>query len=153
MYLGNGIWKQIEDLPSVQTTPLTIENLTKTLMETQAKSINATDHSIYTNSEVADWFWEIASNEYFINVYGTKQINKQDDLFVYECVLFDEFPKNYTSPYVINTDSKLSIKIKILEVTDTKIVFKCPVALPIDKNNFVICVKLDISKHSLKIKV
>ena len=139
MELNDGLWGQIDKLEPVQFKPLTMEDLTEALMKTQAKLPNY--NSVYIGSDAYDMFWEIINEKNFINVYGIKQIGKQDDLFIYEGVLFDKFPDNYDSLYIsyINRfNSERAEEIQILELTDTKIVFKCSFMIPKDKDNIVL---------------
>ena len=96
---------------------------------------------IYLGSDACDMFWEIIHEKNFINVYGIKQIDKQGELFVYEGVLFDKFPDDYDSLYIgyrNRFDCERAEEIEILELTDTKIVFKCSVKFPEDKDNIIL---------------
>lgn len=134
----NGLWGQINKLEPVQFKPLTMEDLTETLMKTQAKPVNY--NSIYMGSETADIFWELIYDN-FITIYGIKLINTDADLFIYEGVLFDKFPDNYNLLYISyrnKFDCEIAGEVEILELTDTKIVFKCSVKFPEGKNNIVL---------------
>lgn len=134
----NGIWDQINKVEPVQFKPLTMKEFTETLMKNQAKSINS---NIYMNSDAVDMFWEIIYGRNFINVYGVKQIGKQGELFVYEGVLFDKFPDDYNLLYIgyrNRFDCERAEEIEILELTDTKIVFKCSVKFPEGKDNITL---------------
>lgn len=135
----NGLWDQINKLEPVQFKPLTMEDLTEVLIKTQANPVNY--NSVYMGSDICDMFWEIIHKENFINVYGIKQIDKQDGLFVYEGVLFDKFPDDYDSLYISyknRFDCERAEEIEVLELTDTKIVFRCSVKFPEDKDNITL---------------
>ena len=135
----NGLWDQINKLEPVQFKPLTMEDLTEALMKTQAKLTNY--NPIYIGSDTYDMFWEIIHEKNFINVYGIKQVGKQGELFVYEGVLFDKFPDNYNSLYISyrnRFDCERAEEIEILELTDTKIIFKCSVKFPEGKDNIIL---------------
>lgn len=135
----NGLWGQINKLEPVQFKPLTMADLTEALMKTQVKPIY--DNSVYIGSTTFDMFWEIIHEKNFINVYGVKQIDKQGELFVYEGVLFDKFPDNYDSLYISyrnRFDCERAEEIEILELTDTKIVFRCSIKFPEDKDNIIL---------------
>lgn len=141
MYSKDGIWKQINKLNTVEFRPLTMEMLTETLMKVQAKPTNS--NVMYMGSDAYDMFWDIIYTGNIINIYGIKQISKQDELFVYEGVLFDKFPDNYASLYIsyINSSDKYCERveeIEVLELTDTKIVFKCSVKFPEGKDNIIL---------------
>ncbi|MBO7078306.1 MAG: hypothetical protein J6W64_00660 [Bacilli bacterium] len=76
-----------------------------------------------------------------INIYGIKQISKQGKLFVYEGVLFDKFPDNYDLLYISHGNrfnSENIEEIELLELTDTKIVFKCSVKIPEGKDGIIL---------------
>lgn len=120
----NGLWGQINKLGSARLKPLTMEDLTEALMKTQVKSVNY--NSVYIGSDTYDIFWDIIHEKNSINVYGIKQINKQGELFVYEGILFDKFPDNYDSLYISYNrfNCERVEEIEVLELTDTKIVFK-----------------------------
>lgn len=133
----NGLWGQINKLEPVQFKPLTMEDLTESLMKTQVKSVNY--NSVYIGLETQDIFWDIIHKKNSINVYGIKQISKQGELFVYEGVLFDKFPDNYDSLYISyrnRFDCERAEEIEVLERTDTKIVFKCSLIFP--KDNIIL---------------
>ena len=135
----NGLWGQIDKLKPIQFKPLTMEDLTEALMKTQAKPVNY--NSVYIGSDACDMFWEILCGKNFITVYGIKQIGKQGELFVYEGVLFDKFPDNYDSLYISyrnRFDCERAEEIEVLELTDTKIVFKCSIKFPEDKDNIIL---------------
>lgn len=135
----NGLWCQINKLEPVQFKPLTMEDLTEALMKIPAKPVNY--NPIYIGSDTYDMFWEIIHEKNFITVYGIKQISKQGELFVYEGVLFDKFPDNYDLLYISyrnRFDNERAEEIEVLERTDTKIVFKCSVKIPEDKNNIIL---------------
>lgn len=135
----NGLWSQINKLEPVQLKPWTMEDLTEALMKTQVKPANY--NSVYIGSDTFDVFWEIMHEKNFINVYGIKQLGKQGELFVYEGVLFDKFPDNYDSLYISyrnRFDCERAEEIEILELTDTKIVFKCSVKFPEGKDNIIL---------------
>ena len=135
----NGLWGQINKLEPIQSKPLTMEDLTETLMKTQVKSVNY--NSVYIGSDLYDVFWDIVYGKNFINVYGVKQISKQGELFVYEGVLFDKFPDDYNLLYIgyrNRFDCERAEEIEILELTDTKIVFKCSVKFPEGKDNIIL---------------
>ena len=135
----NGLWGQINKLEPVQLKPWTMEDLTEALMKTQAKPVNY--NSIYIGSDTYDVFWEIIHSKNFITVYGIKQISKQGGLFVYEGVLFDKFPDNYDSLYIScrnRFDCERTEEIEVLELTDTKIVFKCSIKISEDKDNIIL---------------
>lgn len=115
-----------------------MEDLTEALMKTQAKPVNY--NSIYMGSETADIFWELIYDN-FITIYGIKLINTDADLFIYEGVLFDKFPDNYNLLYISyrnKFDCERAGEVEILELTDTKIVFKCPVKFPEGKDNIIL---------------
>lgn len=133
----NGFWGQINELEPVQFKPLTMEDLTESLIKTQVKSVNY--NSVYIGLETQDIFWDIIHKKNSINVYGIKQISKQGELFVYEGVLFDKFPDNYDSLYISyrnRFDCERAEEIEVLERTDTKIVFKCSLIFP--KDNIIL---------------
>ena len=135
----NGLWGQINKLEPVQFKPLTMEDLTEVLMKIPAKPVNY--NPIYIGSDTYDMFWEIIHEKNFITVYGIKQISKQGELFVYEGVLFDKFPDNYDLLYISyrsRFDDERAEEIEVLERTDTKIVFKCSVKIPEDKDNIIL---------------
>ena len=135
----NGLWGQINKLEPVQFKPLTMEDLTEALMKIPAKPVNY--NPIYIGSDTYDMFWEIIHEKNFITVYGIKQISKQGELFVYEGVLFDKFPDNYDLLYISyrsRFDDERAEEIEVLERTDTKIVFKCSVKIPEDKDNIIL---------------
>lgn len=139
MELNDGIWNQINKLEPVQFKPLTMEDLTETLMKTQVKPVNY--NSVYIGSDTYDVFWEITHEKNSINVYGVKRVYKQGELFVYEGILFDKFPDNYESLYISyrnRFDCEIAEEIEILELTDTKIVFKCSIKFPKDKYNIIL---------------
>lgn len=136
---NNGVWGQINKLEPVRFKPLTMEDLTKTLMKIQANPVNY--NSVYMGSDACDMFWEIIYEKNFINVYGIKQVGKQGELFVYEGVLFDKFPDDYNSLYIgyrNRFDCERAEEIEILELTDTKIVFECSVKFPEGKDNIIL---------------
>lgn len=133
----NGLCGQINKLESVQFKPLTMEDLTESLIKTQVKSVNY--NSVYIGLETQDIFWDIIHKKNSINVYGIKQISKQGELFVYEGILFDKFPDNYDSLYISyrnRFDCERAEEIEVLERTDTKIVFKCSLIFP--KDNIIL---------------
>lgn len=135
----NGLQCQINKLEPVQFKPLTMEDLTETLMKTQVKPVNY--NSVYIGSDTYDVFWEITHEKNSINVYGVKRVYKQGELFVYEGILFDKFPDNYESLYISyrnRFDCEIAEEIEILELTDTKIVFKCSIKFPKDKYNIIL---------------
>ena len=135
----NGLWGQINKLEPVQFKPLTAEDLTEALMKTQAKPVNY--NPIYIGSDMTEMFWDIIYEKNFINVYGIKLISKQGELFVYEGVLFDKFPDNYNLLYISyrgRFDCGRAEEIEVLELTDTKIVFKCSVKFPEGKDNIIL---------------
>lgn len=137
----NGLWGQINKLEPVQFKPLTMEDLTEALMKTQAKKLITNYNPIYIGSDTCDMFWEIIHEKNFITVYGIKQISKQGELFVYEGVLFDKFPDNYDLLYISyrsRFNDERAEEIEILELTDTKIVFKCSVKIPEGKDNIIL---------------
>ena len=139
MELSNGIWNQIRESETVQLKPLTMKDLTESLMKTQIKPFNA--NTIFVGLEAHDIFWEIIHEKNSINVYGIKQISKQGKLFVYEGILFDKFPDNYDLLYISyrnRFDCERAEEIEILELTDTKIVFKCSIKFPEDKYNIIL---------------
>jgi hypothetical protein len=116
-----------------------MKDLTEALMKTQVNPVNT--NVIYMNSDTCDMFWDIVYDRKFIDVYGIKQIGKQDDMFIYEGVLFDKFPDNYDSLYISyrnRFDCERAEEIEVLELTDTKIVFKYSVKIPEDKNNIIL---------------
>lgn len=133
----NGLWGQINKLEPVQFKLLTVEDLTEALMKTQVKSVNY--NSVYIGPDIYDVVWDIIYEKNSINVYGIKQIGKQDELFVYEGILFDKFPDNYDSLYISyrnRFDCERAEEIEVLERTDTKIVFKCSFIFP--KDNIIL---------------
>lgn len=135
----NGLWNQINKLEPVQFKPLTMKDLTETLMKTQANPVNS--NTMYMGSGTYDTFWDIIYSENTINIYGIKQLDKQDDMFIYEGVLFDKFPDNYNSLYISyrnRFDCERAEEIEVLELTDTKIVFKCSVKISEDKDNIIL---------------
>ena len=139
MHWQNGLWSQIENLAPVQFKPLTAKDLTETLMKVSANPNG--NYNVYCNTETADFFWDIISSRNFVNVYGIKQIGKQDGLFVYEGVLFDKFPEDYDILY-INYRTKECCErceeIELVELTDTKIVFKISFEFPSSVTEFTI---------------
>lgn len=136
----NGIWGQINKLEPVQFKPLTAKDLTEALIKVCEKTTSK-NYDIYLNADTAEIFWDVLSSRNFINVYGIKQIGKQDGLFVYEGVLFDKFPDNYDSLYISyrnKFDCERAEEIEVLELTDTKIVFKCSIKIPKGKDNIIL---------------
>lgn len=139
MELNNGIWNQMWELEPAQLKPLTMKDLTEALMKTQVKSVSY--NSIYIGSDMYDIFWDIMYEKNSINIYGIKQISKQGKLFVYEGVLFDKFPDNYDLLYISHGNrfnSENIEEIELLELTDTKIVFKCSVKIPEGKDGIIL---------------
>lgn len=137
----NGLWNQINKSEPIQFKPLTMNDLVEAIMKTQAKSVSNKTTYMYMNSATYDMFWDIVYNRKFIDVYGIKQIGKQNDMFIYEGVLFDKFPDNYNSPYISyrnRFDCERAEEIEILELTDIKIIFKCSIAFPEDIDNIVL---------------
>lgn len=122
----NGLLCQINKLEPIQFKPLTMEDLTETLMKTQVKSVNY--NSIYFNAGTYDMFWDIIHEQNSIDVYGVKQISKQGKLFVYEGIIFDRFPEKYHSLYIEYCNefvNRVCEELELIELTDTKIVFRC----------------------------
>lgn len=135
----NGLWGQINKLEPVQFKPLTMEDLTEALMKIQTKLTNY--NPIYIGSDTYDMFWEIIHEKNFINVYGIKQIGKQDGLFIYEGVLFDKFPEDYDILYINYRTRECCERceeIELIELTDTKIVFKISFEFPSSVTEFTI---------------
>ena len=134
---NNGLWGQINKLEPVQFKPLTSEDLTKALMEIKTKPVS---DFICIGSEVEDFFWDLIYDK-FITVYGVKLINTDTNLFIYEGILFDKFPNNYNLLYVSyrnRFNCERAGEVEVLELTDTKIVFKCPIEFPKNKNNIIL---------------
>ena len=112
--------------------------LTDALMKTQANTINS--NVMYMNSTTYDMLWDILY-EKFIDIYGVRQIGKQDDMFVYEGVLFDKFPDKYSTlfcTYLNDNYSSICEEIELIELTDTKIVFKLSFLIPKEETNITI---------------
>ena len=139
MHWQNGLWGQIKNLAPVQFKPLTAKDLTETLMKVSANPID--NYNIYCNTKTADFFWDIISSRNFINVYGIKQIGKQNGLFIYEGVLFDKFPEDYDILYINYRTRECCERceeIELIELTDTKIVFKISFEFPSSVTEFTI---------------
>lgn len=135
----NGLWGQINKLEPVQFKPLTTEDLTEELMKTQAKPINY--NTIYVCPDTCDIFWEFTYHKKFIDVYGIKQIGMQNGFFVYEGILFDEFPKKYSMlscTYLNNNGFSICEEVELIELTDTKIVFKLSFLIPKEETNITL---------------
>lgn len=135
----NGIWNNTNKSTSTQFKRLTMDDLTKALIDIKSKS-NNTSYPIYCGAAMFKMFWDFIEKN-SITVYGIKMIGVEGDLFIYEGVLFDKFPDNYDSLYIsyINRfNSERAEEIQILELTDTKIVFKCSFMIPKDKDNIVL---------------
>ena len=125
---------------STQFKRLTMDDLTKALMDIKSKS-NNTSYPIYVGADTLEMFWDFIYEKNSITVYGIKMIAVEGDLFIYEGVLFDKFPDNYDLLYInyINRfNSERAEEIQVLELTDTKIVFKCSSMIPKDKDNIVL---------------
>ena len=127
----NGIWSQINKLEPVQFKLLTEKDLTEALIKISAKT-TSNSYDIYLNSDTA---------EMFCNVYGIKQIGKQNGLFIYEGVLFDKFPEDYETLYInyrTREGCERCEEIELIELTDTKIVFKISFEFPSSVTEFTI---------------
>lgn len=136
----NGIWSQINKLEPVQFKLLTAKDLTDALIKISAKT-TSNSYDIYLNSDTAEMFWDVISSRNFINVYGIKQIGKQNDLFIYEGVLFDKFPEDYETLYInyrTREGCERCEEIELIELTDTKIVFKISFEFPSSVTEFTI---------------
>ena len=135
------MWDQLQKFDNNFTfKTLTADDLTDALIKICEKTTSS-NHDIYVNTDTAEIFWDVLNIKNFINVYGIKQIGKQDGLFVYEGVLFDKFPDNYDSLYISyrnRFNCERAEEIEVLELTDTKIVFKCSVKFPEDKDNIIL---------------
>ena len=139
MNWNNGLLCQINKLEPIQFKPLTMEDLTETLMKTQVKSVNY--NSIYIGSDAYDMFWDITYKKNSIDVYGVKQISKQGELFVYEGIIFDRFPEKYHSLYIEyynEFDNQVCEELELIELSDTKIVFSCSLLPPEERTNIKI---------------
>ena len=132
------MWDQLE-LPSIQFKKLTAEDITDALIELSSKSPE-NNYTLYCNTETAEIFVDFG-NKKKITVYGVKLIGRHKNMFTYEGVLFDKFPDDYDSLYIgyrNRFDCERAEEIEILELTDTKIVFKCSVKFPEGKDNIIL---------------
>ena len=119
---------------------MTAKDLTDALIKISAKT-TSNSYDIYLNSDTAEMFWDVISSRNFINVYGIKQIGKQNDLFIYEGVLFDKFPEDYETLYInyrTREGCERCEEIELIELTDTKIVFKISFEFPSSVTEFTI---------------
>ena len=135
------MWDQLQKLDNTFTfKTLTAEDLTEALMKISAKT-TGNNYDIYVNSDTAEIFWDIINSRNFINVYGIKQIGKQNGLFIYEGVLFDKFPEDYETLYInyrTREGCERCEEIELIELTDTKIVFKISFEFPSSVTEFTI---------------
>lgn len=135
---SQGILNQIES-KSVVFKKLTDADITDVLVELSDKCPE-NNYTLYCNTETAEIFIDFG-NKKKITVYGVKLIGRHKNMFTYEGVLFDKFPKEYNMLFV-NYLNKQGLErceeIEIVELTDTKIVFEGSFRLPTDINNFIV---------------
>lgn len=121
--------------------PLTKDALGQTLIQIGTANIQKSEQPVYINPMTFEVYWDILYDDKSIIIYGIKLINKIEGLFIYEGVLFDKFPKDFQTLYVSYIDERSCDRceeIEIVELTDTKIIFKSSFILPDNINNFKI---------------
>lgn len=136
----NGLWDQIKR-PPIQLYPLTMDDMTKTISEILSKTTFNDTYPIYLGEKTTELFWDLTYRFNHIDIYGVKQIDIQKGLFVYEGVIFDKFPDKYDTlfiTYLNNWGSSCTEEIELVELTDTKIVFKVSFLIPKEETNITI---------------
>ena len=125
---------------TVYYNKLSMSSFTDALMKIYSKPPNKSFQSLTGN---IDWnlAWDIVYNNHHINVYGIKLLNNRLGIYTYEGVLFDKFPENYKTLYICYLDDRgipQYEEIKLVELTDTKIVFQVTCRVPKNLDNIVI---------------
>lgn len=92
-----GLAAQVNSLGTVYSTELTSELLTKCLNDTIAKLPSPNYNTICTGEVGAELFWDVVWNGRWIKLYGVKYIEPFDNGFIYEAIVFDDFPKDKDS--------------------------------------------------------
>lgn len=136
----NGLWDQIKP-PPIQLKSFTMNDMTKPISGILSKTMFSDIYPIYLGERTTEMFWDIIHRFKHIDVYGVKQIDMQKGLFVYEGVIFDKFPDKYDAlfiTYLNNYGSSCTEEIELVELTDTKIVFKFSFLIPKEETNITI---------------
>lgn len=101
------------------------------LNKTTAKPNNY--NTLYLDSNTYDIFWDVVYKDKGIKLYGVKCIKTIGNSFIYEAVVFDEFPKDKESYSICIGDTEEEVLIHT--ISDTCIRFVLSKRWP-DGNEF-----------------
>ena len=116
-----GLAAQVNNLGTI--TSIDCHSLNDLLMDALSKTTAKPNNynTLYLGSDTYDIFWDIVYKDRGIKLYGVKFIKAVGNGFIYEAVVFDEFPKDKNSYSICIGDTEEEVFINI--VSDTCIRF------------------------------